>query len=188
MDKKLADTSSSRLLWVDLEMTGLDPTKDRILEIAAIITDWDFNELAMFESGVGHDIPEITRLMDASPFYVKMKENKRALLELSSQSPPERVVEKLFVEFVGAHCDTHYPVLLAGNSIHIDRQFIRAYWPHLEQLLHYRMLDVTSWKLVFEGKFAQKKFAKSESHRALDDVRESISEFQQYLSHVKVKS
>lgn len=182
MDKK---APARNILWIDLEMTGLDPEKDRILEVAAIITDWDLNELAVFESGVGHDIGSVSRLLDANPFYVKMKANKQALLELVSQSPPEKVVEKLLVEFVEAHCDTHYPIVLAGNSIHIDRQFIHTYWPHLEQLLHYRMLDVTSWKLVFETKFEQK-FEKRESHRALDDIRESIAELQQYLTHVKV--
>lgn len=187
MDKKITNKSTQRLLWVDLEMTSLDPTKDRILEVAAVITDWDFNEIAMFDSGVGHDIKEITPLIDANPFFIKMKENKRALLELSSQSPPEKVVERLLVDFVRTHCDMHYPVLLAGNSIHIDRQFIRAYWPMLDQLLHYRMLDVTSWKLVFEAKFGQK-FEKTESHRALDDIRESINELKKYLEHIDITS
>lgn len=186
MDKQTPTPSTQHLLWVDLEMTSLDPTRDRILEVAAIITDWDFNEIAVFESGIGHDIPEITRLMDANPFFVKMKENKRALLELSSQSPPEKVVERLLVDFVRAHCDTHYPIVLAGNSIHMDRLFIRAYWPHLEQLLHYRMLDVTSWKLVFQQKYGLKP-KKSEVHRALDDIRESIAELQQYLEHIDLE-
>lgn len=180
-------TSTRNLLWVDLEMTGLDPDKDRILEVAAIITDWQFNELAQFDSGVGHDVKEIEKRLDLNPFYVKMKDNKRALLELSSQSPPEAVVERLLVDFVRAHCDTHYPIVLAGNSIHMDRQFIRAYWPHLDQLLHYRMLDVTSWKLVFENKYG-KKHVKKESHRALGDIHESIEELKNYLEYVTLSA
>jgi oligoribonuclease len=168
------------LLWIDLEMTGLDPLHDRILEVAAIVTDWEFKEIATFESGVGHDVNEISPLLDANPFYVKMKTNKRQLLELVAESPPEKVVERMLVDFVRENCDTHYPVILAGNSIHMDRQFIRSYWPLLEQLLHYRMLDVSSWKLVFMNKFGQE-FKKSEAHRALGDVRESIDELKFYL-------
>ncbi len=173
-----------KLLWVDLEMTGLEPQKDRILEVAAVITDWDFNEVATYESGVGQDLKELEKLLDANPFYTKMKDNKRALLELSSQSPPEKVVEDELVKFVRDHCDTARPVVLAGNSIHMDRKFIDNYWPRLSQLLHYRMLDVSAWKLVFEARF-DTKFDKAEAHRALGDIRESIAELRSYLERVK---
>lgn len=179
--------SQQPLLWVDLEMTGLDPLHDRILEVAAIVTDWNFREIASFESGIGHDIEEISPLLDANPFFVKMKTNKRLLLEQAAESPPEKVVERMLAEFIQKNCDTHYPVILAGNSIHMDRQFIRAYWPTVEQLLHYRMLDVTSWKLVFENKFGTK-FEKSEAHRALGDIRESIDELKHYLESVHANS
>lgn len=175
------------LLWVDLEMTGLDPLHDRILEVAAIVTDWNFTEIASFESGIGHDIKEISPLLDANPFYIKMKGNKRQLLEQATQSPPEKVVERMLVEFIHEYCDTHYPVILAGNSIHMDRQFIQIYWPTVERLLHYRMLDVTSWKLVFENKFGQK-FEKAEEHRALGDIRESIDELKHYLESVRANT
>lgn len=176
--------SSRPILWLDLEMTGLDPIKDKITEIAAIVTDWDFNEIARFESGVGYKDGIIKPLLDANPFYVKMADNKKALLELTKTSPPIKVVEKSFIKFVKEHCDTHFPVLLAGNSIHMDRQFIRAQMPFLEQLLHYRMLDVSAWKVVFEGKFGQK-YVKKEVHRALSDIEESILELKYYLSHIK---
>lgn len=175
--------TTDHILWLDLEMTGLTPGRDIILEVAAIVTDWDFNEVAIFESGVGHEVAMATDLLDANPFYVKMKDNKRALLELTTTSPPSAIVEKQLIEFVKKHCDTHRPVVLCGNSIHIDRQFIHAEWPYFEQLLHYRMLDVTAWKLVFESKFGTKQF-KKESHRALDDVRESIVELKSYLERV----
>ena len=185
MDKILADTSTQHILWIDLEMSGLDPTKDVILEVAAIVTDWEFNEIASFESGVGQDLDATRALLDANPFYVKMKDNKAAMLELAEMSPPSKVIEGMLVKFVTEHCDTHWPVVLAGNSIHIDRQFIKHEWPRLDQLLHYRMLDVTSWKLVFEAKYGSK-FVKQETHRALGDIRESIAELKGYLEKVNV--
>lgn len=178
------NTSNERLLWIDLEMTGLAAGTDVILEIAAIVTDWDFNEIASFESGVGHPVLRVQELLDANPWYsYKMKDNKAAMIALSAQSPPSKVVEQQLIEFVKKQCDTHRPLLLAGNSIHIDRQFIHAEWPFFEQLLHYRMLDVTAWKLVFEAKYATKG-EKIETHRALGDIRESIAELKGYLKHV----
>ncbi|HET6622509.1 MAG TPA: oligoribonuclease [Candidatus Saccharimonadales bacterium] len=175
--------ATEHLLWLDLEMTGLDPTRDRILEVAAIVTDWDFNEVARFESGVGQDNAEITQLLDANPFYVKMKDNKRVLLEQSAASPAETAVESMLVDFIRSNCDTHRPVILAGNSIHMDRQFINQYWPRVNQLLHYRMLDVSAWKLVFEAKFGTK-VLKKETHRALGDIEESIAELRKYIDRI----
>lgn len=179
-------SKSDHILWLDLEMTGLDPSGDLIVEVAAIVTDWNFREIATFDSGVGQDPAVLKERFDRSPFYKKFPENRRKLTALSHESPPVTAVESQFVSFVEQHCDTHYPVLMAGNSIHMDRQFIRAQLPRLEQLLHYRMLDVSAWKVVFEGKFG-KKFVKSENHRALSDVEESIAELKFYLSHLDMK-
>lgn len=172
------------LLWLDMEMTGLNPTTDKPLEVALIATDWDFSEIASFESGIGLSDEIIRPLLDVNPFYVKYPANKKALIELCGASPDVTVVERQVMDFVKAHFDTTRPVLLAGNSIHQDRRFIRAHMPFFEQQLHYRMLDVSAWKIVFEGKF-KKEFKKSESHRALDDIRESIAELQYYLEGVK---
>lgn len=164
-------------------MTGLDAKKDKIVEVAMVVTDWEFNEIASYHSGFGYDATELTTLLDANPFYVKMGENKVALLELSASSPAIGVVEKEMVEFIREHCGVLKPVLLCGNSIHMDRQFIHAQLPLVEQLLHYRMLDVTAWKLIFEAKY-DKQYVKQETHRALDDVRESIGELKYYLESV----
>ena len=87
-----------------------------------------------------------------------------------------------------AFCDEHFAdeprILLGGNSIHQDRRFIDQWWPLLSKRLHYRMLDVSAWKVVFEGKCG-KKFAKPEDHRALEDIRGSIMELKYYLKKVK---
>lgn len=170
-----------KILWVDLEMTGLNPTKDRILEVAAIVTDWDFNELGKFESGVGHDEAAVKILMDASPWAVDHPELTEALLKLSSESEPEKLVAAKFEEFINQHFAADEPALIAGNSIHMDRQFIRQWWPKVEKRLHYRMLDVSAWKVVMIGKYGTE-YEKLERHRALDDIRESIDELEFYLS------
>jgi len=172
---------SGQLLWLDMEMTGLDPAVDRVLEVAAIVTDWDFKEVGMFDSGINYAETEIAPLLDANPFYTKMSANKAALLELCKQSPPLEAVEGQLVNFIMEHCDTGKAILLAGNSIHQDRRFVRQYMPRVEALLHYRMLDVSAWKVVFEGKYG-KRYLKKEIHRALDDVRESIAELEYYLT------
>lgn len=176
-------TKKADVLWCDMEMTGLDPTRDLPLEIAVIATDWDGNEIASFESGIGQDATTVEVLLDQNDFYKKYPENRKALIKLAADSPTAAVVEKQLLSFVDEHFDTTRPVLLAGNSIHQDRRFIRACLPFFNQKLHYRMLDVTAWKVVFEGKFGAT-YEKKESHRALDDVRESIAELNFYMERV----
>jgi oligoribonuclease len=172
-----------KILWVDLEMTGLAPTKDRILEIAAIVTDWDFKELGRFESGIGHDPAALQILLDGNEWYNEHPENKKALMKLSAESQPEEFIAAKFEEFINKHFDRDEPALLAGNSIHMDRQFIRTWWPDVEKRLHYRMLDVSAWKVVMIGKYGTE-YEKLETHRAIDDIRESIEELEFYLTKV----
>lgn len=177
MDKKLANKKQTRLLWIDLEMTGLDPLKDRILEVGAIVTDWEFNELAMYEAVV-HQPRRILKKMDE---WNTTQHGRSGLTErVNTSKLSEKQVEAALITFVSQNFPKGIPVLLAGNSIHMDRRFIVSRWPKLDELLHYRMLDVTAWKVVFEGKFG-KKFAKSEEHRALEDIRGSILELKYYL-------
>lgn len=177
--KKITPT---KILWIDLEMTGLDPKQDRIVEVAAIVTDWDFNELDFFESGVGQDLAEITPRFE-NEFYAQFPENKKALLKLTQTSPAETEVEQKVMSLVAKHF-ADGPALLAGNSIHQDRRFIQQWWPGLDSHLHYRMLDVSAWKVVMAGKYGVE-FQKGESHRALDDIRESIAELKFYLEKVE---
>ncbi len=180
-------TEKAKILWVDLEMTGLDPVEDRILEVAAIATDWDFNEIATYEAvkKVGPNLVKTRMLGVAGEFWAANPVAREALIAQNLTGKNGRVVENELMAFVNEHFDAKKQVLLAGNSIHQDRKFIENEWPRLNALLHYRMLDVSAWKVVFDGKYG-KKFAKPEEHRALADIRGSIMELKYYLGKVKV--
>ncbi len=181
MDKKLANAPTKLILWVDLEMTGLDADKDVILEVAAIVTDWKFTEIATFETVIRQS-DEVLKNMN--PWCVQ-QHGASGLTDRSRESKvSQRQAETRLLAFIDKHFEKDKPVLLAGSSIHIDRRFITAQWPRLDARLHYRMLDVSAWKVVFEVKFG-KKFAKPQDHRALGDIRGSILELQYYLSKIK---
>ena len=188
MDKKLVNTRQKNLLWVDLEMTGLDPMEDRILEIGAIITDWNLKEVATYEAAIKVGPRLVERRMKKGPaagFWNSVPETRDALIAQNSEKGRSgRVIENELLALLDEHFEKDIPVVLAGNSIHMDRRFIEHEWGRLNKRLHYRMLDVSAWKLVFEARFG-KKFAKREAHRALDDIRGSIEELQYYLKKVK---
>lgn len=177
--------SKAKLLWIDLEMTGLDPVEDRILEVAAIATDWDFTEIAAY-TAVKKVGPSLMKSRMVGEFWEKFPEVREALQTQNEEGKNGRVVENELLEFIDKHFTADSVVLLAGNSIHQDRKFIANEWPRLDARLHYRMLDVSAWKVVFEGKY-KKKFAKPEAHRALEDIRGSIEELQYYLAKVHAR-
>ncbi|HCH34060.1 MAG: oligoribonuclease [Candidatus Saccharibacteria bacterium GW2011_GWC2_48_9] len=176
-------TKKAKLLWMDLEMTGLDPVDDRILEVAAIATDWDMKEIATYEA-VKKVGPSLMKTRMVGEFWEKYSEVREALTAQNADGKNGRTVENELLEFLEAHFDANTRVILAGNSIHQDRKFIDNEWPRLSEKLHYRMLDVTAWKVVMEGKY-KKRFTKPEQHRALEDIRGSIEELQYYLGKVK---
>jgi oligoribonuclease len=186
MDKKLANARTDRILWMDLEMTGLDPIEDRILEVAVIVTDWKFNELATYE-GVVKVGPRLVerRMKVGKAFWDANPEARDGLVSQNLEKGRSgRTIENELLAFIDEHFEAGLPVLLAGNSIHQDRRFIANEWHRLDARLHYRMLDVSAWKVVFEAKF-KKRFTKPEEHRALGDIRGSIMELQYYLKKVK---
>ena len=164
-------------------MTGLIPGEDVILEVAAIVTDWDFKEIATYEA----IIHQPNRVLENMNEWSVEQHGLSGLTErVRAATATTKEVEDLLLAFIDTHFDKDLPVLLAGNSIHMDRRFIAVEWPRLDARLHYRMLDVTAWKVVFEGKFG-KKFAKPEQHRALEDIRGSIQELQYYMKKVKAR-
>lgn len=186
MDKKRKHAKLDRILWVDLEMTGLSPTDDLILEVAGIVTDWNFTEIATYEGVVHVPQPLLDeKLAGNAIFWDANPEARQGLLDQNQAGKSSQEIEQELIAFVGEHFDLEKPVLLAGNSIHMDRRFIEQQWKQFDKLLHYRMLDVSAWKVVFDGKFG-KKFAKPEEHRALGDIRGSIMELQYYLGKVSL--
>lgn len=171
------------LLWIDIEMTGLDPKVDKILEVAVIATDWDFREIAKLELVQQAD-PEFMKQQMVGEFWEVNSQARDALLAQNVHGQTAVAVENELLKFIGQHFAPDKPVLLAGNSIHQDRKFIENEWPKLNSRLHYRMLDVSAWKVVFEGKYG-KKFAKPEAHRALEDIKGSIMELKYYMKKIK---
>jgi len=168
---------SANLLWIDLEMTGLEPATDRIVEFAAIATDWQLDEIAQLEGIVTQPQAVLDQMV---PEVVAMH-TKSGLIKKIPGGMGEADAEQQLLKFIDAHFGG--TVYLAGNSIHQDRRFIRKYWPELDVKLHYRMLDISAWKLIMREVYGVK-FAKSEAHRALEDIRGSMEELQLYQRHI----
>lgn len=171
----------AKLLWVDLEMTGLEPDKDKILEVAAIATDMQLNEIATYEAVVKVDDKLIKSRM-VGDFWEKNSKSRDDLMAQNKDGKPVAEVEKELIDFIDKYFGK--TIYLAGNSIHQDRKFIEREMPELDKKLHYRMLDVSAWKIYFENAL-NKKFTKPENHRALDDINGSIEELKWYLTFLK---
>uniref|UniRef100_A0A6J0TLV9 Oligoribonuclease, mitochondrial n=1 Tax=Pogona vitticeps TaxID=103695 RepID=A0A6J0TLV9_9SAUR len=173
-----------RMVWVDLEMTGLDVDKDQILEMACLITDSDLNILA---EGPNLIINQPDELLDGMSEWCKEHHGKSGLTKAVRESTISlRQAEYEFLSFVRQQTP---PGLcpLAGNSVHADKKFLDKHMPQFMNHLHYRIIDVSTIKELCrrwypeDYEFAPKKAA---SHRALDDIRESIKELQFYRNKI----
>lgn len=171
---------AQKFLWLDLEMSGLDVESCRILECAAIVTDENWQEFGTFEIIV----KQPDSVLDAMDEWCTKTHGESGLTEAVKKGTPEPEAEAKFLEFIEGHFAKDEKVLIAGNSIGQDRKFLDKYWLKVADRLHYRMLDVSSWKLVFNARFNEV-FEKKGAHRALDDIRESINELKHYLNFVK---
>lgn len=169
-----------KLIWIDLEMTGLNPRRDQIIEVGAIVTDADLNEQARWQASIAHGQDELKGLM-ASSFWQAHADTRDNLIASCSNADavPLADAETKLLEMIG---DTNQPIYLAGNSVYNDLGFIKQHWPTFARRLHYRLLDVSSWKIIFEAR--GDKFQKAEQHRALSDIEESIAELKHYINKV----
>lgn len=192
MQNATIPTKKATLLWVDLEMTGLVPGKDKIIEVAAIATNWEFNKIAEYTAIV--KVPEkLMKERMATKFWQENSESRDALIAQNKDGKSIKEVEKDLISFLDQYFESQSikgdekgkgKIILAGNSIHQDKKFIDVEMPELSKRLHYRLFDVSAWKVYFEGAL-DKHFIKRELHRALDDIEGSIAEMKWYISHLK---
>jgi oligoribonuclease len=169
----------SKLLWLDLEMTGLDPDNDVILEVAGEITNFQLETLESFEMSIKQPQKVVLDRMQKNTFWQDYPENRDDFIKNLDSAKPIQMAEKEILDLIEQHFGTE-PAILAGNSIYNDRLFIKKQMPKLELKLHYRMLDVSSFKILFQGRYGID-FKKTNNHRAFDDIQASIAELQYYL-------
>ncbi len=176
--------SKKNLVWLDMEMTGLDPEREGILEIATIVTDGDLKIIAEGPSLVVHQTPRLLKGMDA---WNQKQHGSSGLIEACKKSKISvKDAEKETLAFLKQHCvEGQSP--LCGNSVHHDRRFLVRYMPELNRFLHYRIIDVSSVKGLVQRWYSSSKLkklpSKNSAHRALDDIRESVEELKILRKH-----
>ncbi|MCG7248657.1 oligoribonuclease [Corynebacterium simulans] len=176
---------NDRLVWIDLEMTGLDPKRHVIVEVAAIITDGNLNVIGEGIDLVVHATE--AELAEMDDFVTNMHANSGLDKEIRESTTTLREAEDAVLALIAEHCDPEHPAPLAGNSIATDRTFIRAYMPRLDEALHYRMIDVSTIKELSRRWFPRAYYNqpdKGMAHRALQDIIESIRELDYYRRSV----
>lgn len=173
---------TDRLVWMDLEMTGLDPELDRIIEMAVIVTDAELNVVAEGPVIAVHQPERVLGLMDD---WNQKTHGESGLIERVRQSTVSEIeAEQQMLDFLATHVAPGSSPL-CGNSIGQDRRFLVRYMKALEDFFHYRNLDVSTLKELARrwNPAVAKSFNKKGSHQALDDVRESIEELKHYRAH-----
>ena len=179
---KHAANGNDPLVWVDMEMSGLKPDSDRILEIAMIITDAHLNVIATAPVWVVHQTDEVLNGMDAWNKGTHSKSGLVDKVKASSLSEPE--VEKQCITFLKQYVKAN-TAPMCGNSICQDRRFMARYMPQLEAYFHYRNVDVSTVKELSKRWQPNlvKGFEKQQAHTALADIMESIEELKYYREH-----
>ncbi|WP_280114040.1 oligoribonuclease [Corynebacterium godavarianum] len=179
----------NRIVWVDLEMTGLDTHRHVIVEVAALVTDAELNIL---DEGLDIVIRATeAELAEMDDFVTKMHTDNGLLDEIKASTVTMKEAEDAVLALLDKHCDKAHPAPLAGNSIATDRAFIREQMPRLDSALHYRMIDVSTVKELTRRWFPRAYFNQPEkgmAHRALADIVESIRELDYYRRSVFVES
>ncbi|MFT5702360.1 MAG: oligoribonuclease [Desulforhopalus sp.] len=169
---------SGNLVWIDLEMTGLDPFTDKILEVAMIVTNSQLDILAKGPVIAIHQPEDVLNAMDS---WNTTQHQQSGLIELSRQSTYTcRQAELESLDFIRRWVEYRISPM-CGNSVHHDRHFLARDMPEMEHYFHYRNIDVSTIKELAK-RWAPElaEFHKENSHRALDDIKESIAELKHY--------
>lgn len=172
-------------MWMDLEMTGLDPSRDVIVEIATLVTDDDLVVVAEGPDLVVH--ADEAALAGMDPVVVDMHTRSGLLEAIRASEVTLQEAGAATLEFIRAHVPEPRTVPLCGNSIGMDRRFLAAYLPEIEEHLHYRSVDVSTIKELarrwYPGELSGLT-KKSSAHRAMDDIRESVAELRYWRERV----
>jgi oligoribonuclease len=172
----------SRLVWLDMEMTGLEPDTDRIIEVAVVVTEPDLTVVAEGPVLVIHQPDSV---LDAMDNWNKTTHGKSGLIDkVKASTLDEAQAEKLLTDFLSQHVPAGKSPL-CGNSISQDRRFMFRYMPNFERFFHYRNLDVSTLKELARrwAPKVYKGFEKKGRHEALADIYESIDELKYYREH-----
>ena len=174
------------LIWMDLEMTGLDPDTNVIVEIATLVTDDNLEIVAEGPDLVFHQPDDVLARMD---YFVTNMHTTSGLLELittSTVSEADAMAQTL--EFIKQYSPEPGKIPLAGNSIRTDRSFLAKYMPDIENWLHYRCVDVSTVKELvkrwYPGVEHSRPSTGGQTHRAMDDIRDSVAEMRWYRDKV----
>ena len=171
-----------RLIWIDLEMTGLNPDRHVILEIATVITD---DRLDLVAQGPNIAVSQPEEALSAMEEWSLVNHKRSGLLDRVKKSALDcQGAERETLEFLSRYCRKHESPL-CGNSVGQDRRFLKRYMPTLEEFLHYRNIDVSTVKeLVRRWYPSLPIYKKGETHLALKDIKESINELRYYRQRV----
>ena len=174
--------NANHLVWLDMEMTGLDPERERIIELAIIITDSELNTLAESPAWVVHQPDTLLAAMDD---WNQSTHGKSGLIDrVRASTLDEAMVEAEALAFIKQYVPQHASPM-CGNTVSQDRRFMVRYMPTLEDWFHYRCLDVSTLKELCKRWKPEvaKSFVKQSAHTALADIRESIDELKHYREH-----
>jgi oligoribonuclease len=174
--------NETHLVWLDMEMTGLEPDKERIIELACVVTDQNLEAVAESPVMVVHQADAVLNAMDA---WNKGTHGKSGLIDkVKASTLDEETAQTQMVAFLRQYVPSGKSPL-CGNSVHQDRRFMFKYMPRLEEFFHYRNLDVSTLKELAKRwrPDVYKSFEKNSKHQALDDIYDSISELKHYREH-----
>ncbi|KAG0702901.1 ribonuclease H-like protein [Suillus ampliporus] len=183
------DLDSGPMVWIDCEMTGLDPRRDKILEIAVLITNGNLE--LVDERGIQFVIKTDEAVLNSMDEWCRMQHGKSGLTQACMISPHTReYVSNAVLEYIKKWVPQQRTAVLAGNSVHADRSFLVKEMPEVIDWLHYRIVDVSSIKELCRRWYPDNQAPKDPSagkHRALDDIMDSIQELSWYRRNIFVQ-